>query len=220
MKNLFKENRLFFVLYVLILFFSIGILLLYNKANIHLFINQVNSPFLDLSFRIVTAFGTLYLIAPIIVLMAFKSYRSALTAVASSLLASLLTQIGKHLIWPDSPRPSFFFESLQELHVVEGVHLHSAHSFPSGHTAGAFALFIVLGLYSKNSVLKISFLLAACLVGYSRMYLSQHFLVDVTVGSLIGTLSAIVCYLWFNSSSRAKVTWLDKSIRVQIEKTD
>jgi membrane-associated phospholipid phosphatase len=42
-------------------------------------------------------------------------------------------------------------------------------------------------------------LLAAALVGYSRIYLAQHFLLDVFIGAIIGTVSGILSvYLALN----------------------
>lgn len=41
--------------------------------------------------------------------------------------------------------------------MVDGVHLHSAHSFPSGHATGAFAVFMVLALIVKNPFWKVFF---------------------------------------------------------------
>ncbi|OPZ95175.1 MAG: PAP2 superfamily protein [Bacteroidetes bacterium ADurb.Bin416] len=175
------------------------VLLTVDKGNIHLAINRLNSPFADVIFRWITEFGAFPLIAATIVVTLFFRYRIAMTATVATTLASLLTQVGKRLVWPDSPRPKVFFADTDLLHLVDGVHLHSAHSFPSGHTAGAFALFITLALFAAKPAYKLLFLLAACLVGYSRMYLSQHFLIDVTVGSAIGAGSALLIYAWFTS---------------------
>jgi membrane-associated phospholipid phosphatase len=218
-KTLFKENRILFILYGLTVCLCVLILMLYLKKDIHLSINKLNNSFLDIFFRYFTEFGAFLLIAPIILLLAFKSYRIALTAVSSSLLAMILVQVAKRLIWPVSPRPKVFFESLQELHLVDNVHLHSWHSFPSGHTTAAFALFMVIALFNKKPYIKVACFIMACLVGYSRMYLSQHFLIDVVAGSFIGAISALVCYLWFTSTRLNKVFWLDQSFRIPLKRS-
>ncbi|MDP4278611.1 MAG: phosphatase PAP2 family protein [Bacteroidota bacterium] len=217
MRNkLLKDNILLFSIYAVLFFCCLALLLCYSKVDISLIINGLNNRFLDYFFKFLTEFGTFTLISPIIILLAFLSFRRALTAISASILASLLTQVGKHLVWPNSPRPKMVFESLQNihLHLVEGVRLHNAHSFPSGHTTGAFALFMVLALFSKKPSVKIGCLLLACLVGYSRLYLLQHFLTDVVAGSLIGIVSAVFCYWWFTSSFSNKAVWMDKSIRL------
>ncbi len=213
MQGWWKNNRLWLGTYTVLLVCCLIVLFLCDKPDIHLVINRLNNEFLDGFFVIVTEFGAFPLIGAIILSTLFFRYRIALTATISSLIAVVLTQIGKRVIWPDSPRPKILFDGMDAFHVVNGVDLHSSHSFPSGHTSGAFALFIVLALYSKPSYLKLFFLSAAILVAYSRMYLSQHFLVDVTAGSVIGVVSAILAYFWFNSHPLDKAHSLDKYIR-------
>jgi membrane-associated phospholipid phosphatase len=197
--SLFANQKTIWLVYGPLLIACIAILMLVDKGSIHLAINRLNSPFADVIFRWITEFGAFPLIAVTIVVTLFFRYRIAMVATVATTLASLLTQVGKRVIWPDSPRPKVFFADTDLLYVVDGVHLHSAHSFPSGHTAGAFALFMTLAFLASKPVYKLLFLLAACLIGYSRMYLSQHFLIDVTVGSVIGTGSALLIYAWFSS---------------------
>jgi len=215
-KIFLKKHLALIIPYSIFLLVGIIILLLYSKIDIHLVINKINSPFLDVFFKYITAFGAFILIAPIIIVTAFLRYRYAIIAIASSILATLLTQILKRWVYYDSPRPKVVFEHLYDLHFVENVQLHSNHSFPSGHTAGAFALFIVLALINKRPVYQFLFLIMALLVGYSRMYLSQHFLIDVVVASAVGTLSAFVCYFWLNNTKNRSKTWMDKSIRTSL----
>jgi len=214
MKSWWKNNYLWVSVYMLALVGSITVLVLFEKQTIHLSINKLNNGFFDGFFKVVTEFGAFPFIAALTVATLFFRFRIALTAIASSLFAVVLTQFGKRVIWPDSPRPKVLFSGLDSFHVVEGVHLHSTHSFPSGHTSGAFALFLVLILYTKSPCLKVLFLLAALLVAYSRMYLSQHFLIDVTAGSFIGLISALLAYWWLNSPARKGNGNLDKRIRL------
>lgn len=55
-------------------------------------------------------------------------------------------------------------------------------SFPSSHAANAFAVALVVGRRFNRSA--IPFMLLACLVAFSRMYLDRHWLSDV-LGSLL-----------------------------------
>lgn len=212
MKHFLRNHLFLIILYSMLLFPGIVILFLFSKEQIHLFLNKLNSPFFDFFFKYVTQFGAFLLIAPIIVAMAFFKIRYAMIAIASSLLATIIVQILKRIIWVDSPRPKVVFQDLADLHYVEGVRIHSSHSFPSGHTAGAFALFIVLALINKRPVCQFLFLMTALLVGYSRMYLSQHFLIDVVVGSLVGTISAVTCYLWLKNDKPNGRKYMDRSL--------
>lgn len=61
-------------------------------------------------------------------------------------------------------------------------------SFPSGHTAAAFAAVTVLWL-KKDRSLCIPVLILACLMAFSRMYLYVHFPTDV----LGGIITGIIC---------------------------
>jgi membrane-associated phospholipid phosphatase len=46
----------------------------------------------------------------------------------------------------------------------------------------------------KNKNLQLLVLAAAILVGYSRIYLAQHFLLDVLVGALLGSISGVLAF--------------------------
>jgi membrane-associated phospholipid phosphatase len=107
-------------------------------------------------------------------------------------------QLLKRFVFSDALRPSAFMVD-SDLHFVEGVQLHAHHSFPSGHTTAAFAFFgfAALFLSRRNPLLQVTFAVSAALVGYSRMYLSQHFLEDVVVGMAIGTIIFILLSLFF-----------------------
>ena len=205
-----KKHRFLLITYFQFLILGILFLCFHSNLEISLFINKLNAPFLDFFFKYWTLFGTFTLIGPIILLQCFLKYRYALITAVSSLLGFFLVQIAKRFIWYDAPRPKVFFDHMPDIHYVAGVQLNAAHSFPSGHTTGAFALFIALALINKRPLWQMLFLITALLVGYSRLYLSQHFPIDVVVGSVIGTVSALLSYHWFINS---KMKGLDKSLR-------
>lgn len=61
-------------------------------------------------------------------------------------------------------------------------------SFPSGHTAGAFAMTFVF--YYFYPVMFIPFLVLSLMIGISRMYLGLHYPTDVLAGMVVGYVSA------------------------------
>lgn len=67
-------------------------------------------------------------------------------------------------------------------------------SFPSGHTAEAFATATSLTLISHKWYVAVPAFAWAGLVGYSRLYLGVHFPSDVIAGALIGGGSAWLSY--------------------------
>ena len=209
---LLPQNSLLFATTAALLLGCAIAVLSMDKVQIALSINAIHSPFLDVFFKYITYLGSFSLIGPVLVGLVFMRFRFALIAAASSLIGLILVQIMKRMIWVDSPRPKVFFKDLPDIHYVEGVHLHSAHSFPSGHTAGAFALFFALALFAKKPFYKIVFLTLGILVAYSRMYLSQHFLVDVAAGALLGIVSSIAAYCWFYSPKWMALKGLDGAL--------
>lgn len=71
----------------------------------------------------------------------------------------------------------------------------SSASFPSGHSASAFAFATAVGHYLPPLILPLRFLAGA--IAYSRVHTGVHYPADVVVGSLVGvavghTLSRVV----------------------------
>ncbi|HHH52348.1 MAG TPA: phosphatase PAP2 family protein [Bacteroidetes bacterium] len=110
------------------------------------------------------------------------------------------------------PRPiTYIYEYIKKYDFkgIENIDYHTGHnSFPSGHTFGAFALFTLLALSTKNKYLKIAYLFLAILVGLSRIYLAQHFIEDVVFGSFLGICLAIIFYYLFFILWKNK-RWMD-----------
>ena len=59
----------------------------------------------------------------------------------------------------------------------------------------------------KNKKLQLLILVAAALVGYSRIYLAQHFLLDVIVGACIGSISGIAAVYIANNVIGIKLSF-------------
>lgn len=70
-------------------------------------------------------------------------------------------------------------------------------SFPSGHTSTAFTLATSLTLQYKKWYVAIPLFAWASSVGYSRMYLGEHYPTDVLAGAVIGIGSAYLSE-WLN----------------------
>ncbi len=125
----------------------------------------------------------------ILVLFFFRQKQKGYALLLSFIISGLAVQLIKNLV--NAPRPRLFFEPGQYLHFIDGVSLANYSSFPSGHTATAFAIATVMVMLMKNSKLQVALLMGAALVGYSCIYLAQHFLIDVLAGAFIGALSGV-----------------------------
>ena len=65
-----------------------------------------------------------------------------------------------------------------------------SHSFPSGHTATAFAGATVLSYLVPRAAP--AFVLLAAAIAYSRLYVGVHFPLDVVGGAVIGIATALL----------------------------
>jgi undecaprenyl-diphosphatase len=74
----------------------------------------------------------------------------------------------------------------QQIHLLHGAVCTDSFSFPSNHASNTFALAAFISYNYRR--LAIPSFLAACLVGYSRIYLSTHYPTDVLAGAALGML--------------------------------
>lgn len=211
MKQLLKQNLYFLVPYIFVLLISAILLIVFSKPELHILSNKANSAFFDYFFKYATKLGDGAIIAVFTVMLLFVKYRYATIFLSGSLITAGIINIFKKVILGDVFRPSRYFELYEtyQLHFVEGVKLNALQSFPSGHTGTAFNVFFMLALLAQTKFQKLFFFFMAALVGYSRVYLSQHFLIDITVGSILGTTIILLLFWWLSQSNK---TWLDKSL--------
>jgi len=205
-----RKNIIFFVLYGIMLIAGLVPVLICSKTDIHLFINRFHSPFFDTFFRYITHFGSGVAAAAVAVLLLFIKIRYSLILSLSAITSGIIVQLLKHIVFPGLDRPVIFFRELAELYVIPDVDLHTHFSFPSGHAATAFILFGVLAFISARDSVKIIALLAALIVSFSRVYLSQHFLGDILAGSCIGMLALIFFYWYFHT---LKMIWINHPVQ-------
>jgi len=190
--SLFSQNKTYFAALSLLLLLCTAFLLINGKAVAFISLNTYHPFLLNVFFINYTFIGdgifALCLMAAIF--FYYKRKQQALALLYSFLISGAAVQIIKNLV--DSPRPRLFFEAGQYLHFIDGVSLANNSSFPSGHTATAFAIATVMVLMMKDKSWQLLILIAAALVGYSRIYLAQHFLLDVLIGAFIGSTSGVL----------------------------
>lgn len=104
-------------------------------------------------------------------------------------ISTLLTQIPKQVFFPNITRPIASGIDPQKIHTIKGVIMHQLNSFPSGHTATAFTIFLLTIHLFNNKKLVLMGLIYAMLCGYSRIYLGQHFPMDVGGGIIVAIIT-------------------------------
>lgn len=205
MKSFIKHNGLPLAIYLVLFGLSVWFLARFNKQQIHLFSNSfVGYKPVDLFFLSVTYFGDGTVAVFLLAGLLLYNVRLGIYSTFTFLLASL-TSIGlKHLFFDDENRPFFIFNYYTEhkLKLVEGEHIYIHNSFPSGHTTQAFAIFMCLVFTLPKTWQKLSFLALAVFTAYSRVHLSQHWLLDITAGSMIGVLYSLLVYYFIFPAGR------------------
>ena len=203
-----------FLVPTMLLALALGILLLLTpKDELHLLLCRPHTRLLDI---IIPIFTNLVDWLPYLVVLLLLFYRAGwATFLASNLLLStLIVQPIKHIVY--APRPlTWFAENMPDvsLPLVEGVKMNLWLSFPSGHTTTFFVLFFSLSIIlcaenikGKNILSFICFL-CATFGAYTRIYLSQHFALDIFAGILIAFCSTLVLYYFLVLKTQNTKFW-------------
>jgi membrane-associated phospholipid phosphatase len=206
--SIIKKNTSFLIPYLLIGIFALVIIIVTSKSSLHLSINQFHNHFLDVLMPVITFFGNGLFACVLVLVLLLIRIKYSLYMFGSWAVSGLLVQLMKHLIFPGIMRPVPFL-SAYDLHLVEGIRLLHSYSFPSGHAATAFAVFFIGSHITPSRILKLTMLILAILVAFSRIYLSLHFLEDVLAGSFIGIAVAVACIY---HTDKIKKEWADRSL--------
>jgi membrane-associated phospholipid phosphatase len=210
-----KALTVYGIAYLALLLFVLALQYIYPKTHLHLLLNSIHTGFEDTFFKYYSMLAEwpFYILA--LLPLFWKKYGITLFYALSELTGGAFLQILKHTFSFD--RPVSVFESHPEmtLPLVEGVNMHHSNSFPSGHASTFFVFFtcaalLLTYLYQQKdphcqnrkawllmNISMVVLLMLAALGAYSRVYLSQHFLQDVCVGSIIGFVTPCLIFYFF-----------------------
>ncbi|MBE6261040.1 MAG: phosphatase PAP2 family protein [Prevotella sp.] len=199
------------IAYFVLLIFVFGLLYLYPKEELHLLLNSYHTGIEDTFFKYYSmlAEGPLYVLALLPIL--WKKIKLTIFYALCELSGGAFLQLLKHTFSFERPASVFEHYNNAILPMVEGVNMHHGNSFPSGHASTFFvfctccALFLAYRYKQRTNqhdyrtwlLINLSMLalvVLAALGGYSRIYLSQHFLSDVCVGSIIGFITPCLMF--------------------------
>lgn len=174
---------------------TLAFLLWKGKNGSFMWVNERNSPALDTLFTYITYLGDGVMWVPLGIYCLIFNRRFTLTVIVAILLSTAFTHIFKQLIWPHALRPASLQDAGLSLHFVDGIKINRIRSFPSGHTGQAFTMALLIAYLVNRKYWGWILPLLAFAVGYSRIYLSQHFVSDVLGGMGVGLLTAVIC-IW------------------------
>lgn len=184
--NYFKYARTLSLFLAIIL---IGSSLIHTRKAIFLLLNHDLGPIADHFFKTLTLFAEGWIWIPYFIIVYGWLKKDARFILINFVLSTLFTQVPKNIFFDAVSRPIASGMPASEIHTVVGVEMHSWNSFPSGHTATAFTLYILSTYLFPHKIIFYLGLLYAILSGYARVYLGQHFPMDIGGGILVAILS-------------------------------
>lgn len=160
-----------------------------GKPEFFLLLNGNLGTIADKAFTYITYLGDGAIWIPIAVFILLMRRKYTILLLGSIVYSTIFAQIPKHFFFNGIPRPTKLIADWSTIHIVPGVYLNSVDSFPSGHTTTASSVFLLFCLLiPKKWIIPVG-CLYMYLVGYSRIYLAQHFPLDVGAGMIGGIIS-------------------------------
>jgi membrane-associated phospholipid phosphatase len=198
MRTLLVKNKTFYLLVLLFWSALFLVVMLLPKGTPSLYINNFHNTLCDYFFYGITFLGDgLFATLLLMGIFLFWSKRKALTMTFTFLSVVLVIQVLKNFFFDTAPRPHTYFEQTAGVYYLPWLEVHGYNSFPSGHTAQAFCLALCLVFYLNGKSWTNGLFTLAVLTGFSRIYLMQHFPIDVLGGSMIAVmLTTIMFYLF------------------------
>ena len=136
----------------------------------------LNGFFIALSW--IGSLGIVWLVIAAVLALLWRRPSIFVTVLLADVLADLLAELGKLIVQRHRP-----FET-------QIGPKSNAHSFPSGHTATAFACATVLSAYAPRW--RVPFFVLAVLIAFSRIYNGMHYPTDVLAGAVLGVVVGLL----------------------------
>ncbi len=129
--------------------------------------------------------GSLWVVLSIVLLVINKTRKVGAASAVSLILTFVVVNVGiKNLVARTRP-----YEVIDGL--VSLVGKQSDFSFPSGHSAHAFAVGVVILIMMPRKI-GVPIFVISVLMAFSRLYVGVHYPTDVIAGAFLGTLMALV----------------------------
>ena len=115
---------------------------LMGKENAFLLLNIDLGPIADFLFYIWANAGDGFIWIPAFALTLMYKKKFVPFLMATIVLSTIITQSSKQVFFKSENRPTAVITNASLIHKVPGIEIHTTNSFPSGHTATAFSLFL------------------------------------------------------------------------------
>jgi membrane-associated phospholipid phosphatase len=196
--NPHKYFRITVAVCLAILIATLTFLLIYGKTGSFIIINGSYHPVMDIAFQYFTLLGDGMIYVPVVLYCLFFNKYYLIPVISGIIICTVITQVMKHYVYPEDLRPLSLQAEKVFVHTIPDVRVHRNHSFPSGHTSTAFTMALLLAEVIRKRSWCFILPILATLVGYSRVYLAQHFVTDVMAGMTIGMISAYLAMLIYD----------------------
>lgn len=190
----FFLNRAFSLAFLVAVFFAICTLLV-GHVPLFLWMNGDAGKVGDTFFYYTTSLGNGWAWAVLVVMVLIKDKKLFLMVLLAAIISTLIAHGIKGYVLPTQPRPMELIKTNHLIHTVKGVEINFVGSFPSGHTTTIFCIYFLLCYIWQTRWMIWVGLIVACLVGYSRIYLAQHFAIDVAGGIVTAIISTFLARL-------------------------
>lgn len=160
------------------------------------FLNKIHMPVLDEFFKVATYLGdATYAVLIALLIYWYKPLKWVYAFVIGFALHAFFVHVFKQWLAHGFERPFLYYQQIGLSHAfdwIEGISMKKLNSFPSGHTTTAFyfASFLAVMLDSKR--FSYPLVILALIAGISRVYLGQHWYIDVYAGMLFGIWSTLI----------------------------
>lgn len=179
---------------------SIFDLLLNFDLNVFQWIQNIQNPVLNWIMVAITTVGNagiIFIVLGFVLLFTKKHRKEGLTVLIALIIMLLFNDLFLKEFFARI-RPFNLYESNPEKYILWGtqytypnlVYKPSSYSFPSGHTASAFAAAVAVLLNNRKTGIPV--IIFAFIMGFSRIYVQVHYSTDVIGGIIIGAICAIV----------------------------
>lgn len=197
MTKVLTKYRYFILPFIIWLIIGALVLIKINKGDLVLFFSNNRTTLGSAFFLATNKLAEWQFLVFIAAVLAYKKFGNTFIFLLACGIAGVVAQSLKRVF--DMPRPRLFFADV-DLHYLSSTML-TQHSFPSGHTTAAFTIFFMLVLMTDKKYLHFIYFLLALSVAFARVYLLQHFFMDIYFGSILGVAISYLVFVSINKSN-------------------